>query len=164
MWDISLNPSHLPSSLRLVKRLPAGVGSFSPSGHSQHADALSGVVAVRDCRVPGRRHQRGWAGSSVHNLWNGCYRLHGNFCMTLYNLCLVCFGLMQWYKIMCLCIKLVWIPDWFDGPIFPFILWTTVPDGFLVGCQCSCWKCSWGRKRRASQAIQQGLHHLRMYG
>lgn len=40
---------------RLVQRVPAGVGPFPQTGRPQHADALSGVVALWDCRIPDRR-------------------------------------------------------------------------------------------------------------
>lgn len=69
---------------RLVSRLPAGLGSFPHAGPPQHADGLSGVVALWGCRIPGRHHQWGRVGVSLCGLRAGCHRLHGNFSLLLF--------------------------------------------------------------------------------
>lgn len=71
------------SYCRLVSRLPAGVGFFPHAGPPQHADALSGVVALWGCRIPGRHHQWGRVGVSLCGLWAGCHRLHCNSSLLL---------------------------------------------------------------------------------
>lgn len=63
---------------RLVQRVPAGVGPFPQAGRPQHADALPGVVALWDCRVPGWHHQRGGAGRSVRHVSAGHHGIFGN--------------------------------------------------------------------------------------
>lgn len=84
MFSRKLQPSQLwmssssSSSWRLVQRVPAAVGSLPPTGRAQYADALSGVVAVWDCRIPGRYHQWGGAGSSVRHVSAGCHSIRGN--------------------------------------------------------------------------------------
>lgn len=66
------------SCWRLVQRVPAGVGPFPQAGRPQHADALPGVVALRDCRFPGWHHQRGGAGRSVGHVSAGRDGIRGN--------------------------------------------------------------------------------------
>ena len=97
---------------RLVKRVPAGMGSFPQAGHPQHADALSGVVAVWDCGVPGRHHQRGWVGGSVRGLSAGCDCVHGNS-LTLSLLRRSWVGLMKSQNTMYASVTFVWPPEWF---------------------------------------------------
>lgn len=97
---------------RLVKRVPAGVGSFPQAGHPQHADALSGVVAVWDRSIPGRHHQWGWVGGSVRSLSAGCDRVHGNS-LALSFFLHSCVGLMKSRNTMYASVTFVWTPEWF---------------------------------------------------
>lgn len=155
---------------RLVKRVPAGMGSFPQAGHPQHADALSGVVAVWDCGVPGRHHQRGWVGGSVRGLSAGCDCVHGNS-LTLSLLRRSWVGLMKSQNTMYASVTFDYHPSGLhpqgDNWESRFVSFTspcsTVSNGLLRGCQRAGRKCSRCWEHGSSQAVQQGLPHLCMY-
>lgn len=97
----------LISCWRLVKRLPTGMGFFPQTGYPQHADELSGVVAVWDRRVSGRRHQWGWVGSSVCSLWTVCCSFRGKSLSFRWD------GLKKWQNSIYVNVILVWILELF---------------------------------------------------
>lgn len=144
---------------RLVSGLPAGLGSFPQAGHPQHADELPGMVALRDCSLPGRHHQRAGVGGAVCRLSTGCCRVHGD-----------CFSVALWVFFSRSKSNVWWVVFLFfltavSTLVFQWILFvpTAVSNWFLCGCQCSSWKCPGRRVHGAGQAVRQSLPHHCMY-